>query len=42
MTRFAPEGAPDPKTRYLMTVNPSYVVIGLSFGNENLRVENKG
>ena len=36
MTRFAPEGAPDPKTRYLMSVNPSYVVIGLSFGNENL------
>ena len=36
MTRFAPEGAPDPKTRYLVTVNPSYVVIGLSFGNENL------
>ena len=36
MTRFAPEGTPDPKTRYLMTVNPSYVVIGLSFGNENL------
>ena len=36
MTRFAPEGAPDPKTRYLMTANPSYVVIGLSFGNENL------
>ena len=36
MTRFAPEGAPDPKTRYLTTVNPSYVVIGLSFGNENL------
>ena len=36
MTRFAPEGAPDAKTRYLMTVNPSYVVIGLSFGNENL------
>jgi hypothetical protein len=36
MTRFAPEGAPDPKVRYLMTVNPSYVVIGLSFGNENL------
>ncbi|HKC57118.1 MAG TPA: hypothetical protein VKC35_13380, partial [Vicinamibacterales bacterium] len=35
MTRFAPEGAPDPKTRYLMTVNPSYVVVGLSFGNEN-------
>jgi lysophospholipase L1-like esterase len=36
LTRFAPEGAPDPKTRYLMTVNPSYLVIGLSFGNENL------
>ena len=36
MTRFAPEGTPDAKTRYLMTVNPSYVVIGLSFGNENL------
>ena len=36
MTRFAAEGAPDPKTRYLTTVNPSYVVIGLSFGNENL------
>jgi lysophospholipase L1-like esterase len=36
MTRFAPEGAPDPKTRYLMTVNPTYVVVGLSFGNENL------
>src|ERR1044072_992117 len=36
MTRFAPEGAPDPKTRYLTTVNPSYVVICLSFGNENL------
>ncbi len=36
MTRFGPEGAPDPKTRYLTIVNPSYVVIGLSFGNENL------
>ena len=36
MTRFAPDGAPDPKTRYLTTVNPSYVVVGLSFGNENL------
>jgi hypothetical protein len=36
MTRFAPEGNPDPKTRYLVSVNPSYVVIGLSFGNENL------
>ena len=36
MTRFAPDGAADPKTRYLTTVNPSYVVVGLSFGNENL------
>ena len=36
MTRFAPDAAPDPKTRYLTTVNPSYVVVGLSFGNENL------
>jgi lysophospholipase L1-like esterase len=36
MTRFAPDGSPDAKTRYLMTVNPSYVVVGLSFGNENL------
>ena len=36
MTRFTPASAPDPKTRYLTTVNPSYVVIGLSFGNENL------
>ena len=36
MTRFVPEGAADPKTRYLMTVNPSFVVVGLSFGNENL------
>jgi hypothetical protein len=34
--RFAPVGAPDPKVRYLMTVNPSYVIIGLSFGNEGL------
>jgi lysophospholipase L1-like esterase len=36
MTRFTPDGSPDAKTRYLMTVNPSYVVVGLSFGNENL------
>jgi len=34
--RFAPEGTPDPKIRYLTTVNPSYVLIGLSFGNEGL------
>jgi lysophospholipase L1-like esterase len=36
MSRFTPAGAPDPKIRYLTTVNPSYVVIGLSFGNEGL------
>lgn len=36
MPRFAPQGAPDPRIRYLTTVNPSYVVIGLSFGNEGL------
>jgi len=34
--RFAPAGAPDPRVRYLTTANPSYVVIGLSFGNEGL------
>jgi len=34
--RFAPEGAPDPKVRYLTTVNPSYAVIGLSLGNEGI------
>jgi lysophospholipase L1-like esterase len=34
--RFMPAGTPDPKIRYLTTVNPSYVVIGLSFGNEGL------
>ena len=34
--RFMPSGTPDPKVRYLTTVNPSYVVIGLSFGNEGL------
>src|SRR5437773_7457592 len=34
--RFAPEGAPAPNVRYLLPVNPGYVVIGLSFGNEGL------
>jgi lysophospholipase L1-like esterase len=34
--RLMPSGTPDPKVRYLTTVNPSYVVIGLSFGNEGL------
>jgi lysophospholipase L1-like esterase len=35
--RFAPEGTPDPKTRYLLPVNPSYVLIGLSLGNEGIQ-----
>src|SRR5436190_4496713 len=30
--RFAPDGAPDPKVRYLLTVNPSYALLGLSLG----------
>ncbi len=34
--RFAPEGAPDPRTRYLLPVNPGYVVIGLSLANEGI------
>src|SRR6267142_7238543 len=33
MTRFAPAVGPDTKTRYLMTVNPSYEVVSLSVGN---------
>jgi lysophospholipase L1-like esterase len=35
--RFGPEGAPDPKVRYLLTVNPSYVLLGLSLGNEGIQ-----
>ncbi len=35
--RFSPEGAPDPETKYLTTVDPGYVVIGLSLGNEGIR-----
>jgi lysophospholipase L1-like esterase len=35
--RFAPEGAPDPKVRYLLTVNPSYALLGLSLGNEGIQ-----
>jgi lysophospholipase L1-like esterase len=34
--RWAPEGAPDPKTRYLLPVNPGYVVISLSLANEGI------
>ena len=34
--RFAPDGAPDPDTRYLTPVDPGYVVIALSLGNEGI------
>src|SRR5262245_33020458 len=34
--RFAPEGEPASNVRYLMTVNPSYVVFGLSLTNEGI------
>ena len=34
--RFAPEGTPQPNTRYLLPVNPGYVVLGLSLGNEGI------
>src|SRR5215471_16189265 len=36
MPRFAPEGTPAPNTRYLLPVNPGYVVIGLSLANEGI------
>ena len=34
--RFEPEGAPDPNTRYLTTVDPGYAVLALSLGNEGI------
>jgi lysophospholipase L1-like esterase len=34
--RFAPQGTPDPNVRYLLPVNPGYVVIGLSLANEGI------
>jgi len=34
--RFAPQGTPDPNVRYLLPVNPGYVVIGLSLANEGV------
>src|SRR6058998_2840949 len=34
--RFAPEGTPAPNVRYLLPVNPGYVVIGLSLANEGI------
>ena len=35
-TRWAPEGTPDSRTRYLLPVSPSYVIIGLSLANEGI------
>jgi lysophospholipase L1-like esterase len=35
--RFAPEGTPDPKVRYLLPVSPGYVLLGLSLGNEGIQ-----
>ena len=35
--RFEPEGDPDPNTRYLTPVDPGYVVIALSLGNEGIK-----
>jgi lysophospholipase L1-like esterase len=34
--RFAPVGAPQPNTKYLLPANPSYVLLGLSLGNEGI------
>ena len=33
--RFAPEGEPQPNTRYLLPVHPDYVLLGLSLGNRS-------
>jgi lysophospholipase L1-like esterase len=35
--RFEPEGDPEPSTRYLTPVDPGYVVIALSLGNEGIK-----
>jgi lysophospholipase L1-like esterase len=35
--RFAPQGAPEPNVRYLLPVNPTYALLGLSLGNEGIR-----
>ena len=35
--RFAPAGAPEPNVRYLLPVKPTYVLLGLSLGNEGIR-----
>jgi lysophospholipase L1-like esterase len=34
--RFAPGATPEPDTKYLTSVNPNYVIIGLSLGNEGI------
>lgn len=34
--RFEPGATPEENTRYLMSVDPAYVVIGLSLGNEGI------
>jgi lysophospholipase L1-like esterase len=34
--RFAPVGAPQPNTKYLLPANPNYVLLGLSLGNEGI------
>jgi hypothetical protein len=35
--RFAPKNQPEPHVRYLLPVNPTYVLLGLSLGNEGIR-----
>ena len=37
MSRFEPDGKPEPGTRYLVPAGAGYVVIGLSLGNEGIR-----
>ena len=37
MSRFDPEGKPEPGTRYLVPARAGYVVVGLSLGNEGIR-----
>src|SRR5436853_5147334 len=34
--RFAPDGTPAPNIRYLLPVNPRYVLLGLSLGNAGI------
>ena len=35
--RFAPDGPPQANVRYLLPVDPNYVLLGLSLGNEGIR-----